>query len=41
LQQRALTQFNDERDRPARLGVVSETVAKQQPDARQKQQRGV
>jgi hypothetical protein len=27
LQQRALTQLNDERDRPARLGVVSETVA--------------
>jgi len=25
--QRALTQLNDERARPARLGVVSETVA--------------
>jgi hypothetical protein len=31
LQQRALTQFNDERDRPARLGVVSETVAERKP----------
>jgi hypothetical protein len=26
-QQLALTQLNDERDRPARIGVVSETVA--------------
>jgi len=30
---RALTQLNDERDRPARPGVVSETVALQQRDA--------
>jgi hypothetical protein len=41
LHQRALTQLNDERQRPARLGVVSETVANQQPDALQKQQRRV
>jgi hypothetical protein len=27
MQQRALTRLNDERDRPARLGAVSETVA--------------
>jgi len=27
LQQQTLTQLDDERDRPARLGVVSETVA--------------
>jgi hypothetical protein len=28
MQQRALSRLNDERDRPARLGAVSETVAK-------------
>jgi hypothetical protein len=28
MQQRALARLNDERDRPARLGAVSETVAK-------------
>jgi hypothetical protein len=31
MRQRALTQLNDARARPARLDVVSETVAKRKP----------
>jgi len=37
MQQRALTRLKDERDRPARLRAVSETVANQQSEALKKQ----